>query len=202
MDADDLEPRRLTEPKRSNNVPPGTDAATMARVREEFLDFIEGEYHRVVGFQMLAGASRQDAEDATQEAFLQGWREVNSGRWESIGNPRGWIRTVAWNARRRPPGQKRVQPQVAHGVEPPDLAEPGPGHAELTEQTQTVLDALASLPEPERVVMAFTMDGFTSTETAPLLRLPQQKVLDLRKQARKALSRSLAPTSGQKEDVR
>jgi RNA polymerase sigma factor (sigma-70 family) len=202
VDADDLEPWRLTEPKHSNNAPPGTDAATMARVREKFLDFIDGEYHRVVRFLMLAGATRQDAEDATQEAFLQAWREVTSGRWESIGNPRGWIRKVAWYARLRPPGQKRVQPQVAHGVEPPDFAEPGPGHAELTEQTQTVLDALASLPEAERIVMAFTIDRFTSTQTAMLLRLTQQKVLDLRKQARKALSRSLAPTSGRKEDVR
>lgn len=126
MEADDPESWTLAGP--APGTPPGTDAVTMARVRDRFLDFVDRDYHRVVRFLMLVGASRQDAQDATQEPFLQGWREVASGRWESIDNPAGWIRAVAWNSHRRPPEQKRVQPQVAHGVEPPDLPEPGPGH--------------------------------------------------------------------------
>ncbi|MGW8877649.1 RNA polymerase sigma factor [Streptomyces mirabilis] len=166
------------------------------------MQFVEQDYPKVVRFLMLAGASPYDAQDAAQEALLQGWCEVASGRWGALRNPPGWIRRVAWNVHRRPPGQQRLQPFLELGLEQPDLAYPGPGHAELTEQTQTVLSALAALPDMQRVVMALTVDGATSTEIAQLLGLSPQQVLDLRKQARKSLRRNLALVGGRKEGAR
>lgn len=153
----------------------------MARMRGDFLDFMERTYPRMVRLLMTYGASRQDAEDAAQEAFLQGWCKVVAGRWASIDHQDGWIRRVVWHVHRRPPGQKRIQPKIAHGTDLPDLADPGPGHAELTEQTLNVIDALTHLPEPQRAVMALTMDGSPDSETASLLGLTAQKVRDLRK---------------------
>lgn len=201
MGADDREPAPLAGSGAGNGARAGAGAATMGRVRAAFLDLIDRDYDRVVRFLMMAGASTEDAQDAVQDAFAQGWCAVAAGRWESIGSPRAWIRRVAVNAWHRPPGQKRRQPSLVCGAEMPDVAVPGECHAELTDQTRIVLATLRTLPEPERIVMALHLDGFTCVEAAFLLEVSDQKARDLLKQARKTLRRNLAPTVGRKEDA-
>ncbi|MEU9366811.1 sigma-70 family RNA polymerase sigma factor [Streptomyces avermitilis] len=158
-----------------------------------YLDFFQLEYHRVVRFLMCCGADQQTAEDAAQEAFVEGWRMVTAGTWGSVGNQQGWIRRIALNAYRRPRGQKRRQLPVSHGVDLPDRPEPGPGHEELTVQSRTVLAALAQLSDDQRHVMALHLDGYSSAEAAQLLGLQDQKARDLLKGARRKLRRILSP---------
>ena len=169
--------------------------------REAFLNLAEHHYRRVIQMLMLLGADQEDAKDAAQDAFLQGWDRVSDSRWAAVVKPDAWIRKVALRCYQRPPGRARTQPLIAQGVELPDIAEFGPGHAELTEQTLWVIELLGSLPMDQRTVMALTIDKLTCTEIAQVMDLTPQQVLDLRKRARKALIPVLAVTGG-KEDAR
>ncbi|MEU6555358.1 sigma-70 family RNA polymerase sigma factor [Streptomyces sp. NPDC046915] len=202
MDADDPGPGPIDGGGSEIGALPSADAARMVRVRGEFLDFVEDTHPRILRLLMMKGVSRHEAEDAAQEAFLQAWREVLAGRWASIGNHTGWIRRVVWNVHHRPPGQKRDQPLIAYGTGLPDLSDPSEDHADLTEQTLTVLKVLADLPEPQRSVMALTLDGAPDTEIAKLLGVTAQKVRDLRKQGRAALRRALAPHTVTRKEAR
>ena len=125
-------------------------AVTMYAMRQGFLDFFDAEYHLVVRFMMRNGAGLCEAEDATQEAFTRGWQKVARDQWPEVTHPRAWIRTVALNHHRK---QRR---DVT--ADPPEAAEPGPGHAELTGQALDVVTALSLIDdETARTVMALDM---------------------------------------------
>ncbi|WP_370134695.1 RNA polymerase sigma factor [Streptacidiphilus sp. EB103A] len=179
----------------------GGEITGQERMRESFLDLVERDYRRVIRMLMLLGASQQDAQDAVQDAFLQGWNRVVNGDWNNVDSPGAWIRRIAIRSYHRPPGRARTQPLIAQGVDLPDHAEHVPGHAELTEQILWVVQLLDTLPADLRMVTALTMDKLTCTEIAQVMWLRPQQVLDLRKKARSALSQRLAVTGG-KEDVR
>src|SRR5689334_17835617 len=75
---------------------PIVDAAKIASVRGDFIQFYDQEFHYVVRFLMRLGANEQDAKDATQEAFVIAWRRfAQPGNWAHITHPHGWIRKVA-----------------------------------------------------------------------------------------------------------
>ncbi|WP_282203613.1 RNA polymerase sigma factor [Kitasatospora fiedleri] len=203
MDTDDTGSRRTDGGSVfGNGRPVAAEAARAARLRGEFLDFIDHAHPRMIRLLMLHGVGRQDAEDAAQEAVLQAWREVLAGRWESIVSPLAWLRRVTWSVHLRPPDRKRVQPLIALGVELPETPAAGPGHAELTDQIVTVLAALSALPVLPRAVMALTLDGATDSEIADLLDTTTQKVRDLRKQGRTGLRHLIPHPGSAKEDAR
>jgi DNA-directed RNA polymerase specialized sigma24 family protein len=58
-----------------------------------FVSFFHQRFSRTVVLLIAMGASRADAEDATQEAMVQAWR-----CWDSIREPAAWVRTVAVRA--------------------------------------------------------------------------------------------------------
>ncbi|MFE5924016.1 RNA polymerase sigma factor [Streptomyces sp. NPDC056468] len=196
VNADDPTPPLSAEP--GDTASTATESHIRAKWRAQFLDFSAHAYPRVLQFLMFYGATRHDAEDAAQAAFLDAWAKVASGDWESIGSHFSWIRRVALNNYRRPKGQKRFQPLISDCRELPDLPDPGADHARLTDGTVLVLQALASLAEPQRAVMALTLDQATDSEIAKELGITSQKVRDLRKQAKIELRRQL----GREEDLR
>jgi RNA polymerase sigma factor (sigma-70 family) len=171
----------------------GAEAAEtkMASVRKDFLNFFDAEYHLVVRLVMRNGANLADAQDATQQAFLQAWRLVKRGRWGEIAHQRAWIRAVAFNHHR---AEHRARAQKPLGLDM-ELPELGPGHADLTGQARDVVALLQRLDHDCRAVIAFDLDDIPSSVIAATLLITEQKVRDLRKKARRQLKRHLsAPT--------
>ncbi|NUP50220.1 MAG: sigma-70 family RNA polymerase sigma factor [Catenulispora sp.] len=166
-------------------------------MREAFLELCEQQHARVVRFLLVCGAPLLDAQDATQEAFLAAWTELNTRpeKWQEVRNPAGWLRKVAINCWRRPPGSRN---QVALRSRSSSIrllwekAQPGADPGELTPVTLTVLDTLARLGGQAPIVWAFHRDGFTNVEIGELLGCPAQQITDQLKKVRKALRAALA----------
>jgi len=172
---------------------PVADPAKMVEMRADFIEFFDREYVYVVRFVMRCGpASLHAAEDAAQEAFVDAWSlAVTPGKWSDVVDPQAWIRTVALNKYRRPPGPRR-RPVI---VPIPDLPEtPQP---DLTHENLLVLEALRSLDGQARAVMAFHLDGFPGPAIAAQLGITDQQARDLLKKARKILAADLAGTRDQ-----
>jgi RNA polymerase sigma-70 factor (ECF subfamily) len=174
----------------------GPDAAghgNLVQVHAEWVRFYADHYHRVVRFMMHNGASPDEAQDAAQEAFTESWRLLSRDPdcWQAVNSKAAWVRRVALYRHLRPPGSRRRLPTILIDL-PPDQAAHGPGHAELTNQAQAVLQALGALDSEARAVMAFHLDGFSTTETASGLDITEQRVRDVKKKARAVLKRQLA----------
>jgi DNA-directed RNA polymerase specialized sigma24 family protein len=74
---------------RATNSRPEEYAARMGAARTSVLDLWESEYNLVVRFVMRAGADFHAAEDATQTAFVDAWRQAERPEeWSKIDNPR------------------------------------------------------------------------------------------------------------------
>jgi RNA polymerase sigma-70 factor (ECF subfamily) len=167
----------------------------MEAMRAAFIELHDREYRPVVGFVMLNGATLDQAEDATQAAFMEGWALLRRSpeQWAEVRKPRGWLRTVAVRNYRRPAGQRREPPTILN-CQLPDRADEGMDPADLTTQTIQVLNALAALPDDVKIVMAFRMHGFSAVESAAHLGISAQQVRDLLKKGRRVLKTRIAET--------
>ena len=141
-----------------------------ARAFEQLLDRYE---RRVFNLALrLLAASMPDAEDATQEIFLEVHRSLRKFRGEARLDT--WIHRIAVNVclqRRR----KRVLPTAE--FPDTDLPDPTAGDpfqaAARGELRQVLLVAMDHLPEPQRdVVFLHGMQGLTYAEVAEALQCP------------------------------
>jgi RNA polymerase sigma-70 factor (ECF subfamily) len=189
MTAGDLQPEPA-RPELSPRRPPVP--GSMIQVRAEWIKLYDAQYYRVERFLMLNGATLAEAEDAAHDAFVESWDLLakDPPRWQAVARKAAWIRAVALRKYRRPPGTRK-RPLTA-GNEIPDLPAPGPGHAELTAETQLVLRALQTLGKEARAIIAFDMDGIPDADIAAALGITTQRVRDIRKTAKTALKKKLA----------
>lgn len=177
--------------------------ASLARMREDFLELCEQQHAQVVAFMMRCGATLADAQDATQQAFCAAWSKLTTHpeRWGSVDKPAGWIRDVALKRWRRPPGRRRRVLESAVS-ELPDRANPSSEVGELTALTTTVQNVLAAVDETARIIWAYHRDGFTNVEIAQWLNTDAQKVADLLKKTRSALRSALADSVERRRTAR
>ncbi|MGW1116676.1 RNA polymerase sigma factor [Streptomyces tanashiensis] len=140
--------------------PRDTPAALPGRQLAEALH--QEQYPALVRFLLLNGASWTAAQDAAQDAFTQ-----MCAPGLSIAYPRAWLRKVAWRS--------WVKQKVAPEELCSDLPEPHeltmrwqtPAQAaELDEESRAVIALLLQLPAKQRAAMAWTLDGFTTEESA------------------------------------
>lgn len=132
----------------------------------DFETFVRTERSQLVWFLMSQGAQRHEAHDAVQSALVDAWQ-----RWNTITNPRAWVRTVAsrtlWRSRpERSPGLVDIP---VSEVPERQAADSASGGVELAEEELRVLSVLAELPPRQRQVMALRYDGYTTQEIADLL---------------------------------
>jgi RNA polymerase sigma factor (sigma-70 family) len=175
----------------------GSVASRKAAELSVFMDFYDREYHLVVRFVMNCGASLAAAEDAAQEAFLDAWKLMSAaGKWVTVDDPRRWIRAVALNKYRRPPGFRKAPPTILHPVVE-DTEDTQVSLVDVSASTLHVIDALRSLEPELQAVMAFDLEGFTAAEAGRYLGLTDQQVRDRRKKARKILAGKLGVTGSE-----
>lgn len=134
------------------------------------------ERHRAVVFRVAARVvGREEAEDATQEAFLRAYHRLARFRGESTF--RTWLLRIAHNtavnaARRRRPEPVEVDPDGEEAVAAPSAREPVSA-LEETERRQRLELKLGELrPERRAVLVLRDLEGMAYEEIATVTETP------------------------------
>lgn len=165
---------------------------------DAYIELHNREYTRVIAMLMRWRPALQDAEDAAQSAFMEAWDLMRRGGWQTVREPGAWIRGVALNIYRRPPGcRDRVSALLVSELPEPPYRDDDP--SALPALAASVIAELGRLDEACRAVMVLTMEGIGNREIAELLsdggepvtEQDVQRVRDLRKKGRAILHRRL-----------
>lgn len=163
---------------------PGPDAP------DGFAEFYAAERVRLVLFLLKMGAGWEDARDIAQDAFVHALL-----RWQDVQDPRTWIRTTAMRAYRR--NRSRAAQEVKRAVRGGWLPGPCFANLEQAEECRRVYEAISSLPDRQRQVMAWYYDGYRPHEIAELFKISKDAVRASLYQAKRQLRRNLGPPSEQ-----
>jgi RNA polymerase sigma factor (sigma-70 family) len=141
--------------------------------------FFSEQFSRVAFLLVKLGASRADAEDATQDAMVLVWR-----KWESVNDHPAWVYKVAvrgyWRLLRTRPTTVRLTESAPETTVESDLSI-------LSEEQRHVLSVLRQLPPMQRFVLALTYDGLTCKEIAEVLEISEATVRSHLRHARNNL---------------
>lgn len=160
-------------------------SAEQAVEQRDFETFFSCAYERVLAQVIMLCGSREDAEDVTQEAFLEAYRA-----WERIAGydlPEAWVYRVSvqrlWKThRRRRTGRDRL-------AEVPVPVQAGP---EQSAEAREVLRLMAALPPRQQVTMVlFCLHGWSQSEIAKALRMTRGGVAANVSKARQTLKEAL-----------
>lgn len=165
---------------------------------DAFITLMQRHERRVynLAYRLLGG--REDAREATQEAFLSCFRHLRSFRGEAAFST--WLHRIAVNAcydtiRRRPEG---VSLDAAEGLEPT----PAPDHSDATAQAIDVQRALLTVPEEFRAVLVMhDIQDLPLQEIADSLEIPVGTVKSRLHRGRVALGRALKEGSREPESL-
>jgi RNA polymerase sigma factor (sigma-70 family) len=150
--------------------------------QDDFDEFYRREIGPLVAFVRRAGFGWHQACDAAQEAMVRAY-----ATWSELHQPRAWVRRTAY--RHATSDAARTNESVKRAVvggwtvsthTDPEVAILGYEHEQL-------LKALGSLPVQQRLVMAWTLDGFTNHEIARQLQMSTATVRSNLRHARNAL---------------
>jgi RNA polymerase sigma factor (sigma-70 family) len=147
-----------------------------------FASFFRQRFSRTVVLLLAMGASRADAEDATQEAMILAWQQ-----WESLDNPAAWVRTVAVRTFWRRARALGLQEVVTDRGTAAEQSAVDVDLAVFTEEQQGILRRLRGLPRAQRTVFALYYDGLSCEEIATLLDKTPATVRSNLRYARQAL---------------
>lgn len=150
--------------------------------QDDFSEFYRREIGPLVAFVCRAGHGWHQAYDAAQEAMVRALVA-----WSAVQQPRAWLRKVAPRiaANEAARDNEGIQRAVASGWL--DSAHTDPEIAILGYEHEQLLKALATLPERQRLVMAWVLDGFDHNEISGQLDMSPATVRSNLRHARKAL---------------
>jgi RNA polymerase sigma-70 factor (ECF subfamily) len=159
--------------------------------RPDFDTFYRENVGGLIAFVTWLGAEPADVDDIVQGAMIA----VHS-RWDAIDRPWAYARTVAsrlfFHDRERHARQRRAEERAVAGTASDGSDDPRPGLAGsvvFKEEMQYVLDVLRTLPDEQRLAMAWCIDGFSPTETAALTGRNADTVRSNLRHARAALAK-------------
>ncbi|MEV4753299.1 sigma-70 family RNA polymerase sigma factor [Streptosporangium sp. NPDC049248] len=161
----------------------------------EFAAFYEREAKALLGFVMKAGADGELAADIVQASFLDALP-----KWETIREPRAWLRKVAIRKLWRVKDPDRSREDSVEELPDGERLLPS-GHRaellhpdavlELSEEAQRVVRLIAALSPSQRLVMAWHMDGYSTEEMSTHLQMSKDAVRQNLTRARSALKQML-----------
>jgi RNA polymerase sigma factor (sigma-70 family) len=162
------------------------DLEAFGTLIDHYRDMVYGASYAILG-------SFHDAQDASQDAFVQAWQKM--GALKDCGSFPGWLYRITRNlsldrARRSRAGRGSID-DVAEAV--PDHGNRDPRQcAEQRELHEAVLEAIRSLSEPNRLATAlFYINGYSVEEVADFLDVPagtvKRRLHDSRTQLRERM---------------
>ncbi len=142
-------------------------AAHVAGDRHAFAELYRRHHRQLYRLARLTSLTREDADDAVQDAMLSAHRGAGSFRYDAAVST--WLHRIVLNA-----CLDRVRRARAHPSVPIlDLYSVADRSGEV-ETTMVVQRALLRLPMPQRAaVVAVDMQGYSIAETARLLGVPE-----------------------------
>lgn len=142
-----------------------------------FGQLVEKYQHRLFNTLLSMASSREEAEDLTQEAFVQAFVKLHTFQQHSAFYT--WLYRIAFNlALGRKRRRRRVEISVeqareATGVEPIDSGDAPGERMERTERVIQVREALYALSEEHRAILVLReMEGCCYETIAEILDLP------------------------------
>jgi RNA polymerase sigma-70 factor (ECF subfamily) len=138
------------------------DVAEKERLDREFSDLYRTHLRDVYSYSYYRVGNHHDAEDLTEQTFLQAWRHFERAQRESNGRPlRPWLIRIAHNLAANYYRDRSRKPQTQLDDATP-IAAPHPTE-ELVEgraEVQEVLAGVANLPDDRReaLIMRFALD--------------------------------------------
>src|SRR5919199_2040263 len=139
-----------------------TDQASKARLDADFSELYKAHLRDVYSYAYYRVGNHHDAEDLTEQTFLQAYRHFERAQRESEGRPlRPWLIRIAHNlaANYYRDRSRRPQTQLEDAAvisDPHETAELVEGREELT----AVLAGVSALPDDRReaLIMRFALD--------------------------------------------
>jgi RNA polymerase sigma-70 factor, ECF subfamily len=150
----------------------GTEAASKAELDRAFEELYRTHLRDVYSYAYYRVGNHHDAEDVTEQAFLQAYRHFERARRESNGRPlRPWLIRIAHNLASNYHRDRSRRPEAAlEAVEPPSDPHGTEQIVEGREELRLVIDRLDRLPDDRRdaLIMRFAL-GMSNREIARAL---------------------------------
>jgi RNA polymerase sigma-70 factor, ECF subfamily len=158
---------------REENVEPASlDPAAKAELDKAFSELYRDHLKDVYSYAYYRVGNQHDAEDLTEQAFLQAYRHFDRARRESDGRPlRPWLIRIAHNLALNYYRDRSRRPQTPlESADPIPAAHGTEAIAEGREELRQVIDKLGDLPDDRRdaLIMRFAL-GMDNREIARAL---------------------------------
>ncbi len=143
---------------------------------DDFDAFFRADFAPLVAFLCKAGFEVETARDVAAEAMLHALEA-----WPSIEEPRAWVRRAAGRLLDAPEPARREWTPVGDLDDEKLTA--------LVEQHSRIIELLAALPDQQRMVLTWSLDGFTPNQIAKALRITPATVRSNLRHVRERLKR-------------
>ncbi len=144
--------------RRSQSAQPLADNGSVVDVAD-FRNFYRNFVPALVAFLMWQGASLVEAADVAQKTMIEAFR-----RWSQIDQPELWARTVASRTLMR--RATATEQGCRAGLPIHSMLLPASVDAKAWEHRHAILGVLSGLSSPQRQVIAWAMEGYSSAEIA------------------------------------
>ncbi len=146
----------------SDAPPTVPDAASKARLDRDFAELYRTHLRDVYSYSYYRVGNHHDAEDLTEQAFLQAYRHFERAQRESNGRPlRPWLIRIAHNLAANHHRDRARRPVAnIEAVEPPSHPHDTEQIVAGREELRLVLDRLGDLSQERReaLIMRFALD--------------------------------------------